>query len=278
MNNDMKTIMESWKKGIKEFDFSKKATMDRIAQNRSKGKEPDSGFVDAMLDNPVFNNPDVVDALSLGTKFASLGAIVLLKSPAAGSAGLKASIGFDVIAAIGYFNKGKNINGLFSLFSAFVSGLIPKQLFFQFYKTLMSLKSSGSLILLAKQAPLWLITSVETGIDVLLEATEAVTNDLIAGSIISSAIAKEKENKPESVDEKKIRKNIETSSREIIKNLNDIKSELELGKKEREGWEKARQADRKKQAAEEAEKKKKEKPRANSYDDISRGGKFDTTM
>ena len=67
---------------------------------------------------------------------------------------------------------------------------------------------------------------------------------MFTGSIISSAIAKEKEDKPESVDEKKIRKNIETSSREVIKNLTDIKSELELGKKEREGWEKAKQASR----------------------------------
>ena len=250
MSNDMKTIMESWKKSIAEYDFSKETTLARMKQNRAKGKEPeeepDSGFVDAMLDNPVFNNPDVVDNLSLGAKFVSLGAIVWPDpaTTAGGLAGMKASIVLDVIAAIGYFNKGENISGLFSLFAALAGGLIPKQLFFQFYKTLMSLKGSGSFILIAKEAPLWLVTSVETGIDVLLEATEAVTNDLNTGTIISSAIAKEKEDKPESVDEKKIRKNIETSSREVIKNLTDIKSELELGKKEREGWEKAKQASR----------------------------------
>jgi hypothetical protein len=244
----MKAIMEAWAR-FAEQEGEKvvlRPPKPRVGRRKLAPKEPeeDSGFVDAMLDNPVFNNPDVVDNLSLGTKFVSLGAIVWPDpaTTAGGLAGMKASIVLDVIAAIGYFNKGENISGLFSLFAAFASGLIPKQLFFQFYKTLMSLKGSGSFILIAKEAPLWLVTSVETGIDVLLEATEAVTNDLNTGTIISSAIAKEKEDKPESVDEKKIRKNIETSSREVIKNLTDIKSELELGKKEREGWEKAKQA------------------------------------
>jgi hypothetical protein len=253
----MKAIMEAWAR-FAEQEGEKvvlRPPKPRVGRRKLAPKEPeeDSGFVDAMLDNPVFNNPDVVDNLSLGTKFVSLGAIVWPDpaTTAGGLAGMKASIVLDVIAAIGYFNKGENISGLFSLFAAFASGLIPKQLFFQFYKTLMSLKGSGSFILIAKEAPLWLVTSVETGIDVLLEATEAVTNDLNTGTIISSAIAKEKEDKPESVDEKKIRKNIETSSREVIKNLNDIKSELELGKKqaaekkkEKEGWEKAKQASR----------------------------------
>ncbi len=253
----MKAIMEAWAR-FAEQEGEKvvlRPPKPRVGRRKLAPKEPeeDSGFVDAMLDNPVFNNPDVVDNLSLGTKFVSLGAIVWPDpaTTAGGLAGMKASIVLDVIAAIGYFNKGENISGLFSLFAAFASGLIPKQLFFQFYKTLMSLKGSGSFILIAKEAPLWLVTSVETGIDVLLEATEAVTNDLNTGTIISSAIAKEKEDKPESVDEKKIRKNIETSSREVIKNLNDIKSELELGKKqaaekkkEKEGWEKGKQASR----------------------------------
>jgi len=321
----MKTIMEAWAR-FAEQEGEKvvlRPPKPRVGRRKLAPKEPEenSTFVDAIL-----NNPDVVDTLSLGTKIGSLGAIAFpVAGPgttAAGVAGMKASIVLDLIAAIGYFNKGESISGLFSLFAAAVGTLItiPKPLLFQFYKTLLNLKSSGSFILIAKEAPQWLVASVETGIDVLLEATEAVTNDLNTGSIISSAIAKEKEDKPESVDEEKIRKNIETSSREVIKNLTDIKSELELGKKEREGWEKAKQASRTRitgttgkdeleaivnwaqklkakgkigkddlkaivnwaqrtKAKEKEEKEKeKEKSRANSYDDLNRGGKFDTTM
>ena len=94
----------------------------------------------------------------------------------------------------------------------------------------MLLKNSGSLVLISKEAPAALVNGLSVTIEVIIKVIEEGLNKLYdPNSIISSAIAKKKKDKPESVDEKKIKNNMETSGRELIETLTNIKSELDKG-------------------------------------------------
>ena len=190
--------------------------------------EGDGGIGKAL--SVILNNPDVLDTISSIVKIGAVGAILFpeLGSTAGGLVALKGSAAFDTLAAIGYFNKGKNISGWSSVVAAVLS--VPAGAVFQIYKSFMLLKNSGSLVLISKEAPAALVNGLSVAIEVIIKVIEEGLNKLYdPNSIISSAIAKKKKDKPESVDEKKIKNNMETSGRELIETLTNIKSELDKG-------------------------------------------------
>ena len=190
--------------------------------------EGDGGIGKAL--SVILNNPDVLDTISSIVKIGAVGAILFPEpaTTAGGLVALKGSAAFDTLAAIGYFNKGKNISGWSSVVAAVLS--VPAGAVFQIYKSFMLLKNSGSLVLISKEAPAALVNGLSVAIEVIIKVIEEGLNKLYdPNSIISSAIAKKKKDKPESVDEKKIKNNMETSGRELIETLTNIKSELDKG-------------------------------------------------
>ena len=174
----------------------------------------------------ILDNPDVLNALSLITKIGAAGAMAFPEpaTTAAGLAVLKGSAAFDILAAIGYFNKGENISGWASIVSAVVT--VPAGLVYQAYKGLMLLKSSGSFVILAKAAPAALISAFIVGLEVFIEAVEGGLNKLSEpDSIIYSAI-NQRQAESGSVDQNKIKRNMETSGRELLAMLTSMKSDL----------------------------------------------------
>lgn len=172
----------------------------------------------------ILDNPDIFNALSLVTKIGAAGAIAFPATAAPGLVALRGSAAFDILAAIGYFNKGENISGWASIVSAVV--FAPAGLVFQVYKGLMLLKNSGSIVILSKAAPAALISAFIVGLEVLIEAIEGGLNELSKPDSVVSEAIKQKQAEPGSVDQEKIKSNMETSGRELLIMLNDIKSDL----------------------------------------------------
>ena len=261
----MKTIMENWRETLKKLfspdrkkrkedffaplkqkaqDKASRHVAQTVAGERPSGTvfsgtaqgekdvldraEGDGGIGKAL--SVILNNPDVLDTISTIVKIGAVGAILFPEpaTTAGGLVALKGSAAFDTLAAIGYFNKGKNISGWSSVVAAVLS--VPAGAVFQIYKSFMLLKNSGSLVLISKEAPAALVNGLSVAIEVIIKVIEEGLNKLYdPNSIISSAIAKKKKDKPESVDEKKIKNNMETSGRELIETLTNIKSELDKG-------------------------------------------------
>lgn len=175
----------------------------------------------------ILKNPDVLNALSLFTKIGAAGAMAFPEpaTTAAGIAVLKGSGVLDLLAAIGYFNKGENISGWSSIISAVVT--VPAGVIYKAYKGIMILKSSGSMVLLRKAAPVSMVSAVIVGLEIMIEVIENGLNQIAdASSSVSTAMNMAKEESSE-IDLQKIKRNMKASGKVLTTTLKSIKSELQ---------------------------------------------------
>ena len=131
---------------------------------------------------------------------------------------LKSTAIADIIAATGYFKKGQNLKGFFSVLSAIV--VVPAGPALKAFNYLKTLRVGNKIVLLSKHAPKTFIAALLVGIDGLIEIVDAVVENVNdEESILSTTIS---EHDPTGASSG----GIKTSAEEVRAELYLIKDQL----------------------------------------------------
>jgi hypothetical protein len=168
----------------------------------------------------IISSPDTVATVSIITKIVAAAAVAFPEptTTGAGMAVLKSTAIADIIAATGYFKKGQNLKGFFSVLSAIV--VVPAGPALKAFNYLKTLRAGNKIVLLSKHAPKTFIAALLVGIDGLIEIVDAVVENVNdEESILSTTIS---EHDPTGASSG----GIKTSAEEVRAELYLIKDQL----------------------------------------------------
>ena len=196
-----------WSKGVGE-------TLEAAGEEASEViSDASQAAFDAIL-----NNPENVEWASIFAKGAGITMALTGVGAGPGILLLKGSTVADVAAAFGYFEKGKNLNGWFSLLAAAV--IVPATITIKGFNSFRKLRALGGFGRL-KSKYAW-IEKIRFGLLAFVEIMLALVN-----SATSEAVALMEKSAPRIIKEKeKIISNMKTSGNELIAELKRWRSDL----------------------------------------------------